>query len=139
MSKLKTTEAAVRLAVSQFLPHDVTYVRAMPIISGSGVLKKRTPRRIGTTADSMFQLELHGRPDKVHKLVFLSLADSPPIVLSQALIAVKGVMAAVMPDYDGWDSLIAEVESGRDVTIGDVRATFQQLTPEVRVLFVNIG
>lgn len=139
MSKLKTTEAAVRLAISQFLQADMQYVKAHPIESGKGVMKKRTPRRIGHTADHLFQVEILGRAENVHTLKFLTLADSPPIVLSQALIAVKGVLSAIMPDYDGWDLLIAEVDNGRDATIGDVRATFQQLTPEVRVLFVNIG
>lgn len=139
MSKLKTTDAAVRLLVSQFMPQDMRYTAAQPIISGNGRFKKRIPRRVGHTEDSLFSLEMWGKPDKVHKVVFLSLADSPPIVLSQALIAIKGTLAAVLPDYDGWDSLIAEIGAGNDVTVGDVRATFQQLDPNVKVLFVVVG
>lgn len=136
---MKTTDAAVRLAISQFLPHDVTYVKAMPIVEGSGRFKRKTPRRIGHTADHMFQVEIYGKPERVHKLKFLTLADNPPVALARCLTAVKGVLHAVMPDYEQWDDLVAEIQHGRDATIGAVRATFQQLTPEMRVLFVVVG
>lgn len=137
---IKTNDQEVKTLLSQFFTQDMVYQKALPLVVGHGKMKRRIPRRVGTSADSFFAVELMGDKDAVRQLKFMTLADNdPPAALARSLVAIRGVVESVMPDWGKWDRLQAEIQQNRDATIDGVRATFSQLTDNVRVLFVTVG